>query len=217
MTRTVHSGPVLSRRVALSLGALAGLGLLGLRVKAVNGGAVVIPELTYGYDEWLDMGPCFLGTEDNRADGYGFMLIGAEVMSPNSYLSRYSRDGVTGLDGPEGDAPSVIVLDMKIRNESNGDAGIHAFLWRVVSESEPDKSYDFNNELFSHAVPELGGLSGFKVAIGGESLQHFPFCGIAGPDYFQPYDATYAPEVSGSLFRLTMTDLPERKEFQFAI
>lgn len=207
-------GPSISRRGAIAAGlAVCGVGL-GLRIKGVNDTSVVIPEREYGMNEWLDLDDCFLGTEDDRAPGYGFMVSGCSVMTPNEYLKAYSRSDLTELHSDDADCPGVAVVDMKVRNEGTSDNGIKMFTWHLASLDHPNKMYEVDFDLLGAATPEIAGSVGFVVDPGVESrVIHFPFTTVGGPDYFHDYEDTYRPDIEGNRFRLIMTNLPERRMF----
>lgn len=204
----------ISRRGVIAAGlAVCGAGL-GLRVKFLNDTSVVIPERQYGMNEWLDLDDCFLGTEDDRAPGYGFMVSGCSVMTPNEFLKAYSRSDLKELHSDDADRPSVAVVDMKVRNEGTSDNGIKMFTWHLASLDHPDKMYEVDFDLLGAATPEIAGSVGFIVDPGVESrVIHFPFTTVGGPDYFHEYEDTYRPDIEGRRFRLIMTNLPERRMF----
>lgn len=207
-------GPSISRRGVIASGlAVCGIGF-GLRVKAVNDDCAMIPERVYGMNEWLDLDDCFLGTEDDRAPGYGFMALGCSVMTPNEYLKAYSRSELKKLDSDDANRPSIAVVDMKVRNEGVSDNGIKMFTWHLASLDHPDKMYEVDFDLLGAATPEIAGSVGFIVDPGVESqVIHFPFSTVGGPDYFHEYEDTYRPDIEGRRFRLRMTNLPERRMF----
>lgn len=204
----------ISRRGVIAAGlAACGIGV-GLRIKSVNDDCVMIPEREYGMNEWLDLDDCFLGTEDDRAPGYGFMVSGCSVMTPNEYLKAFSRSELQKLDSDDADRPSIAVVDMKVRNEGTSNNGIKMFTWHLASLDHPNKMYEVDFDLLGAATPEIAGSVGFIVDPGVESrVIHFPFATVGGPDYFHEYEDTYRPDIEGRKFRLIMTNLPERRMF----
>ncbi|MDO4437034.1 MAG: DUF5028 domain-containing protein [Coriobacteriaceae bacterium] len=207
-------GPSISRRSVIVAGiAACGIGL-GLRIKSVNENCTVIPEREYGMNEWLELDDNFLGSEVDRAPGYGFMVSGCSVMTPNEYLKAYSRTDLKKLDSDDADRPSIAVVDMKVRNEGTSDNGIKMFTWHLASLDHPNKMYEVDFDLLGAATPEIAGSVGFIVDPGVVSrVIHFPFATVGGPDYFHEYDDTYRPDIQGRRFRLIMTNLPERRMF----
>lgn len=216
---TGYARGVISRRGLIGVCGVALTAVCGARIAWVNEHAVHIPEVTYGMHKWLDMDECYLGTDDDIVSGYGMMVEDAEIMSPNEYLARYGQDGVTTDTTQDADNPCVLTVTMRIRNQGVDDEriGIKAYMWQVVPEERPNTVYYVDTALFGHARPTLAGGGGFRVIPGEEPVAPIPFAGFAWPHYFEPFDETYRPDITGGSFRLAMTDLPERRLFRFTV
>lgn len=217
-----HEGPrgserPFTRRAALSLACLALAGMVTLRIKAVNDGALVIPEETYGLGTWLDLEDSVKGSREVDTRGYGFRVDDVEAVTPNGYLERYGRDDVRRLDSIDAEETCVIAMTMTIRNRGNTEGGIKGYLWQLVPETLNNTFYKVDTELFSHAVPELGGVTAFSVEDGGTSTVTLPFSTMRDPPLFRPAGVEERMDVVKGPYRLAMTDMPVRKVLRFEL
>lgn len=204
---------LVTRRTALAAGGAAIAAALGYRINRVNAERVVIPEEVYGFNEWLSMDSCYLNTEVEAelTQGYRFMATGMSLMTPNEYLNRYARDGVTSIATSDADEPCVATVSLSMRNDSTESGGVNAFTWRLVGNPYNDW-LQIDSELYSHAVPELGDSMGFAIAPGTESTTSIPFTA----EDLVPLASTGTQRrstISCNSFRLIMTNLPVRKMF----
>ncbi len=187
------------------------------RIYCVNAFAEHVPDKRYSTGEWVNQGDGYLVDRlSEEADGYAFKINGAEILTPNQYLEKYSRDGVKRLNTPDAQRKSVVVVDMTIKNKTNLGGGVAGYLWYVVPGTLNDY-YQLDTELFSHAEPEVGDGGQFSVAKGYAHRTHLAFTNLANDGFFSSVDAVSRQPINSKAFHLRVSARPERKIIDFAI
>lgn len=189
-----------------------------LRVQSVNATAVHVPEEHYAQGEWLDQDSCFLDdkTEEAPAASYSYRIERVEVMTPNEYLTRYAKDGTTSIQEEYAEENTVLAVTMTIQNNGSENGGVAAWDWHIVPASNVD-DYIADGALFAHVQPEVGEELQFSIKPGSSYTATFPFYGQTNPRYFEPDTLTHRPVITGTSFRLVMTNLPTRKVFDLSV
>lgn len=95
MTRRRPAAAPISRRrfTALGIGAsLAAAAGIVARVGYVNATAVPVPQvIRYPMGEWVELDGAFISTSSlEQTEGYALRVTDAQVISPRSYIERYT-------------------------------------------------------------------------------------------------------------------------------
>ncbi len=141
----------LSRRGALRAGACVLGGCLaacvGARIRWVNVHAPSPPEVVgHEMGEWVALDGAFLSYSDEGTRGYSIRVSGARICSYDEYTRWYADDGRApdvqegreGLEGEGLDTPSIVCLDLDLRNEESDGALLLALMYLV-----PERGNEF--------------------------------------------------------------------------
>lgn len=202
-----------ARCVFLAVAAIA----VVLRIYILNVGAEHVPEQWFSKGEWVEQGKGYLiDRKVENANGYEYRVNGVEVLTPNEYLQRYSKDGTKKIDSEDANRKSVVVIDMTIENQSNVDGGVIGYLWYVVPDTLNDY-YQLDTELFAHAEPEVGDSAMFSVERGYSHRTHLAFSNIANDGLLTPTDKVLRQPIHAPSFQMRISARPERKMIRFSV
>lgn len=198
------------RKVFVLLLCLVVLALFVARVHEVNAGAENLRVGHTEMGEWLEQKDGYLIDEYlEKNDGYSFCVYGAELMTPNEFLARYSTDGTTSTDSVDADEKTLVVLDMEMKNDGNTEGVLLDYMWFLIPSNNTDY-YRVDNDLMAHVEKTFEGGE-FIIGNGRSYRQHIAFCGEIPMPYFTgPASSRRRPVVSAESFRLLMTARPVR-------
>ncbi|MBS5866024.1 MAG: DUF5028 domain-containing protein [Coriobacteriaceae bacterium] len=176
--------------VAVTLIACA---LIGIRIWWVNATRIETPEQTFSMNEEVKLNGAFIDDISEDTNGYSLTVKSAQVMSANEYLKRYSRDGVTSVEG--GDVPNTrVVLEVEFKNSGKKDGGNFNYIssW-VIGKPNKNAFYRTDSELWEHRETKLAGTMYTGVGIKGGTTYttYLPFYMLDdSPEFFKPNSAT---------------------------
>lgn len=159
--------------------------LIGIRIWWVNATRIETPEQTFSMNEEVKLNGAFIDDISEDTNGYSLTVKSAQVMSANEYLKRYSRDGVTSVEG--GDVPNTrVVLEVEFRNA--GSAGVFNVIssW-VTGKPCRNTYYRTDNKLWEHSETKLdGNYAAISIKDGTTYTTHIPFYMLIDPPFLTP-------------------------------
>lgn len=185
--------------------------LIGFRISWVNREGKAedwIPTEHYSMGDWVELDGAFTSDktlEDTK--GYAVRVTGAETMSYNDYIKRYGTDPSHQVDGL--DAPSVVVVTMDVRNESNEDTnngGIFIINCKLVP-ARKNTYFIYHAELMKESLPALEDSQGFALRKGEERTVHLPYA----INSFGNDNMAFQKAITDTSFGLVMSNSPVKK------
>ncbi|ERL13312.1 hypothetical protein HMPREF1248_0158 [Coriobacteriaceae bacterium BV3Ac1] len=167
--------------------------LIGMRIWWVNATRIETPEQTFSMNEEVKLNGAFIDDISEDTKDYSLTVKSAQIMSANEYLKRYSRDGVTSVEG--GDVPNTrVVLEVEFKNSGKKDGGgFNCVSAWVIGKPNKNTFYRTDSELWEHRETKLAGTMYVGVGIKGGTTYttYLPFYILDdSPEFFKPNPAT---------------------------
>lgn len=179
---------------------------IGARIAWLNNsGEYTNPVQTAYHEEggWADLDGSFASTAaSEKTAGYSVRVVSAKVVSYNDWIDRYG-DASQKREGL--DSPSVIDVEVEVRNEGNTDGGLFLLGWKLFPERR-NMYYLYDIDLLKVNEPKLSDRNlGFAVAPGATRLVHIPYTINAN----DPEGMTeYRQNINDADFELVVTNSP---------
>jgi len=170
-----------NRRSLIKKGAVALLAitivlLLSYRIHYVNTAAIALPGVEkYAMNEWVDLDGAFLNIVTENTQGYSVRVTKAELLSYNEYIEKYGLDKSKKMEGL--DEPSLVCLEIEVRNVGNKDGIIHIFECKMI----PDRKNTYfipSTALWAEsesALPKDGSVRILSIKNDSEYIVHIPY------------------------------------------
>ena len=91
---------------------------VGLKIYSVNANALTVPKESYSIGARVNMDGAFVQKVSENTQGYSWRVNSIEKVSYNEYVKRFTQSSLA-VDGR--DVPSIVLLEVTIRNEGNTD------------------------------------------------------------------------------------------------
>lgn len=222
--REAGRGPLVCRRGLIAAGAVLGLAAVGARIWRVNAAAVPQPEVVrHAMGEWVDLAGAFVELGDlEQTEGYFVRVSSAEVLSPRSYVERYTvvPEALEMAIDHEGDlgiveTPSLVCLTVDIRN--CGSNGQLCYAEMSLVPERKNEQFMADPVLFissERQYAENGATAAsafFGVRPGTEHTVHMPYIHANRRDgEGNLYESPYLNPVVDTDFEMVLSFLPVR-------
>ncbi|MEF2656107.1 MAG: DUF5028 domain-containing protein [Eggerthellaceae bacterium] len=102
---------------------------VGLKIYSVNANALVVLKESYFMGTNVDLDGSYVQKISENTQGYSWRVNSIEKVSYNDYVKRFALPSMV-VDGR--DAPSIILLEVTIRNEGNTDGYLNAMMYYLI-------------------------------------------------------------------------------------
>lgn len=102
---------------------------VGLKIYSVNANALVVLKESYSMGTNVDLDGSYVQKISENTQGYSWRVNSIEKVSYNDYVKRFAQPSMA-VDGR--DAPSIILLEVTIRNEGNTDGYLNAMMYYLI-------------------------------------------------------------------------------------
>lgn len=220
--RDARRGPLIALACVLLTCAIAG------RIWVVNSHAIRMPVEHHSLNEAVDLGGAFSEYVYEHTDGYAITVSQARRMSVNEYLDAYAAERQQvqeRFEDPDDktdlDAPTLLVLDIEIRNDKAEDAErgyLDSIGWNVKSATRPELWIRAESALLDSSIPQADGAFQLSIKPGTTFTVHVPFSPGSEPLPFPASDAEHAmPTLDAGSYSFVVTKAPVRKVVDFSV
>lgn len=202
------------RMFGISLLLLAAV--FGYRIWLVNGEGLPYDVDTHKVGDSVQLQGAFAEYDRENTDGFSFTVQSAELMSINEYVQRYSQDGALpnlSYDTTDGDATTLAVLDIIIRNdksESDERGYLNSLGWSLIPRNQKSRWLRVDTQLFNLSVPQLGGDYRLSVRPNTEYTIHVPFSTTVVDSFPAQAGMGHKPTLETGDYDFIATNLPIR-------
>ncbi len=216
------------RRKVFIAAALALLAIvIGMRIRAVNAGALVFPVETYSIQQGVSLDGAFAEYAAENTQGYTVTVTSAQRMSANEYLALYSEEeeAESRYREAEGnsadfDSKSLVVLDIEIRNdkaETDERGYLDSIGWTLASSEKPAIWPRTASALFNCSIPQADGIYKLSIKPGTTYTIHVPFSYSTQRGFPAAAGLYYSPEMEPGEYSLILTKAPVRKIVRLSV
>lgn len=196
--------------------------LVSIRIVYINDSAVRQSTEEYLSNEWVEYDGAFAGVAEECTDGYAIKVNRACIMTPREFLDKYSakafdltediKGSYEDIQVKDADVPSVLVLNLSLRNTNNTLGYIGAIDWRAICEDNQSISMQPDWDLWYISDPRMKDLASFRLQTNSEYTTIVPFAIQAPQPYFDESSLRSRLPLEEGVYKFIFANLPSRKE-----
>jgi len=195
-------------RAVVTILCLTVASFVAFRIYYVNATAIQLPPVEkHSMNEWVDLNGAFLNSRSENTQGYSMRVTKAELLSYNEYIEKYGLDKGNKIEGL--DEPSLICLEIEVKNDGNEDGVIFIFECKLIPERK-NTYFIPSTDLWAESEKNMtdGNVRILKTAKDSEYTVHVPYkVNIKDPEGY----TEYKKPMKDTSFELVVSNSPVRK------